>query len=156
MNIQHYQKKVRKYNTYNILQKLNVIVQYISVYCVSQNKVYVQNKICMTIIVLKDVICFNKLHKFMYYNKLVKLGFVIILRYSFYDKSLFMYLFAIIHERCSRKNTRSVLLHRTKYFRCRNIFVILLTTKHIDLSINGIRYSVSRGIISHRKANIFP
>lgn len=59
----------------------------------------------MTIIVLKDVICFNKLRKLIYYNKLVKLGSVIILRHSFYDKSCFMYLFVIIHERCSRKNT---------------------------------------------------
>lgn len=59
----------------------------------------------MAINVLKDAICFNKLHKLIYYNKLVKLGFVIIPRYSFYDKSLFMYLFVIIHERCSRKNT---------------------------------------------------
>lgn len=59
----------------------------------------------MTIIVLEDVICFNKLHKLIYYNKLVQLGSVIILRYSFYDKPCFMYLFVIIHERRSRRNT---------------------------------------------------
>ena len=42
-------------------------------------------------------------------------------------------------------------------FSARDIFVIiLLAAKHIDLSINGTRYSVSRGIMPRRKAGVFP